>query len=106
MAVIITHVMATDKDTEELLCENERKSVKRLDIFTNQATESEPSQVNSELKEDSSSSLYSQTESVSIPMSDSDISTDKDVDTNCDADDREYMCVNIEEGGNCKLDMM
>ena len=86
LSVIIIQVIATDKETEELLIENERKSVKKPKILTNQSTEFEPFQVNSELTEDSSSALYSLTESVSIPMSDSDTSMDKEVETNDDTD--------------------
>ena len=43
-------------------------------------------------------------------QSPSDISTDKEVETNDDTDwdvaNIEYMCVNIEEGCNCKMDLM
>ena len=78
MSVIITQVMATDKETEEKLSENERKSVKHLKLLTNQATECESSQVNLQVIGGSSGSLYSLTESVSIPMSDSYISTEKE----------------------------
>ena len=60
-----TNVMATDKQTEELLSENERKSVKKLESFTNLATESEPS-YDFEVMGGSSLSLYSLVEFVNF----------------------------------------
>ena len=76
--------MASDKETEEKLSEHERQSINNLIFLTNQATDRESSLVNSEVVDGSSGSLYSLTESVSIPMSDSYISSDKEVETNDD----------------------
>jgi hypothetical protein len=110
MSVIITQVMAADIKTEELQSYIEIIPVKKIDIRTNQSTECVPSQVHSEVIGGSSSSLYSLTESVSIPMSDSYISTDREVETSenieWDAADTEYMDLKSEEGSHGFMDLM